>query len=149
MNKVNIARRSARERIIHAVMFEAIANLLVFIILLRYTSAAPAQSGVLTLVSSAVAMGWNYLFNQLFDRTLERCNLRKGYLARVCHAAAFEAGLLLILIPFAAWWLAISLPAALQLECGLVLFFLCYTFCFNLIWDKIRDKFIFIKILKS
>lgn len=99
MNKVNIAPRSARERILHAVMFEVIANLLVFIILMRFASAAPAQSGVLTLVSSAVAMGWNYLFNQLFDRVLVGWNLRKGYRARVCHAVAFEAGLLLILIP--------------------------------------------------
>ena len=51
------------------------------------------------------------------------------------HAILFEAGLLVVLIPFAAWWLDIMLLAALKLECGLVLFFLVYANLFNRIWD--------------
>jgi len=45
-----------------------------------------------------------------------------------------------VLIPFADWWLNISLLAALRLECGLVLFFLVYTLLFNLLWDAVRVR---------
>lgn len=123
----------------HAVVFEVVANILVFVILMIFASAAPAQSGVLTIVSSVVAMTWNYLFNRLFDGLQARLGFRKGLLVRSMHAVAFEAGLLLVLIPFAAWWLQITLFDALRLECGLVLFFLAYALVFNLLWDRARD----------
>lgn len=139
MHQVSPLHRSRLERAMHAVIFEVVANILVFIILMRFAAAAPAQSGVLTLVSSAVAMGWNYLFNWLFDALQARLGFRKGLVARCLNALAFEAGLLLVLIPFAAWWLAIALPDAFRLECGLVLFFLAYALAFNLLWDCVRD----------
>ncbi|MEZ3501369.1 PACE efflux transporter [Pantoea sp. KPR_PJ] len=131
--------RSATERVLHAICFEIMANLLVFSILVLFTSAAPAQSGVLTVVSSLTAMLWNYLFNLIFDRLQIHMGFKKGLLIRSLHAVTFEAGLLMVLIPFAAWWLDISLLAALRLECGLVLFFLIYTLLFNLLWDTVRD----------
>lgn len=139
MCQLSPLQRSRVERVMHAVIFEVVANILVFIILMRFAAAAPAQSGVLTLVSSAVAMGWNYLFNWLFDALQARFGFRKGLMARCLHALAFEAGLLLVLIPFAAWWLGIALPDAFRLECGLVLFFLAYALVFNLLWDNVRD----------
>jgi len=124
----------------HAVLFEVVANILVFIILMVFASAAPAQSGVLTLVSSFVAMAWNYLFNLLFDTVQQRVGFKKGLLVRSLHAILFEAGLLVVLVPFAAWWLEITLLAAIRLELGLVLFFLVYTLLFNLAWDLSRDR---------
>jgi len=132
--------RTPFERVMHAIVFEVAANILVFIILMRFASAAPAQSGVLTLVSSAVAMAWNYLFNLLFDIAQQRLGFKKGLAVRSLHALLFEAGLLLVLIPFAAWWLEVSLVKAIQLELGLVLFFLVYTLLFNLVWDLARDR---------
>jgi len=139
MHPISPVYRSRLERIMHAVIFEVVANILVFVILMGFTAAAPAQSGVLTLVSSAVAMGWNYLFNWLFDALQAKLGFKKGLAMRTLHALAFEAGLLLILIPFAAWWLEITLLAALRLECGLVLFFLVYALAFNWLWDSARD----------
>jgi len=132
--------RTTTERVLHATIFEIVANVLVFSILIVFASAAPTQSGVLTLVSSLIAMLWNYLFNLFFDGLQARFGFRKGLLARGVHAGAFEAGLLVVLIPFAAWWLNISLLAALRLECGLVLFFLVYTLLFNLLWDAVRVR---------
>jgi len=126
----------------HAVLFEVVANILVFIILMVFASAAPAQSGVLTLVSSFVAMAWNYLFNLLFDTVQQRVGFKKGLLVRSLHAILFEAGLLLVLVPFAAWWLEVTLLAAIRLELGLVLFFLIYTLLFNLAWDLSRDRLV-------
>lgn len=132
--------RTRFERVMHAIVFEVFANILVFIILMAVASAAPAQSGVLTLVSSTVAMAWNYLFNLLFDIAQQRIGFRKSLLVRSLHAILFEAGLLLVLVPFAAWWLEVTLLAAIQLELGLVLFFLVYTLLFNLAWDLVRDR---------
>ena len=120
---------------LHAVLFEVIANVLVFIILIILASAAPSQSALLTIVSSTLAMGWNYLFNLIFDSVQLRKGFKKDWRMRCLHSILFELGLLLILIPFAAWWLNITLLAALKLECGLVLFFLVYAYLFNLVWD--------------
>ncbi|MGC1045691.1 PACE efflux transporter [Pantoea agglomerans] len=131
--------RTTTERVLHAVVFEVAANVLVFIILIIFASAAPAQSALLTVASSTLAMGWNYLFNLIFDRVQLQRGFRKDWRIRCLHAVLFEAGLLLFLIPFAAWWLNITLLAALKLECGLVLFFLIYAYLFNLLWDYGRD----------
>jgi len=87
-----------------------------------------------------VAMAWNYLFNLLFDTVQQRVGFKKGLLVRSLHAILFEAGLLVVLVPFAAWWLEITLLAAIRLELGLVLFFLVYTLLFNLAWDLSRDR---------
>ncbi|MDJ0476352.1 chlorhexidine efflux transporter, partial [Pantoea eucalypti] len=40
--------RTTKERVLHAVVFEVAANVLVFIILMIWASAAPAQSALLT-----------------------------------------------------------------------------------------------------
>ncbi|WP_277933483.1 PACE efflux transporter [Pantoea deleyi] len=133
--------RTRTERMLHAVIFEVAANSLVFIILMFWASAAPAQSALLTVVSSALAMGWNYLFNLMFDSVQLRIGFKKDWRIRCLHAVLFEAGLLWVLIPFAAWWLDITLLAALKLECGLVLFFLVYTWLFNLLWDYGRAAY--------
>ncbi|KAF6661935.1 PACE efflux transporter [Pantoea sp. EKM101V] len=127
--------RTTTERVLHAIVFEVVANCLVFIILMICASAAPAQSALLTIASSSLAMGWNYLFNLLFDGFLMRKGMKKSWWVRCLHALLFEAGLLMVLIPFAAWWLDMTLLSALKLECGLVLFFLVYTCLFNLLWD--------------
>lgn len=127
--------RTTTERVLHAVIFEVAANVLVFIILIIGASAAPAKSALLTVVSSTLAMGWNYLFNLMFDRVQQQTGFKKDWRMRCLHSVLFEAGLLLVLIPFAAWWLDITLLAALKLECGLVLFFLVYAYLFNLLWD--------------
>ena len=131
--------RTTTERVLHAVIFEVVANVLVFIILIIFASAAPSKSALLTVVSSMLAMGWNYLFNLIFDSVQLRAGFKKDWRMRCLHAVLFEAGLLLAFLPFAAWWLDITLLAALKLQCGLVLFFLVYAYLFNLIWDYGRS----------
>lgn len=137
--------RTTTERVLHAIIFEVVANVLVFIILIMFASAAPSQSALLTIVSSTLAMVWDYLFNLMFDRIQLRTGFKKDWRIRCLHAVLFEAGLLLVLMPFASWWLDITLLAALKLQCGLVLFFLVYAYLFNLIWDY----GIFVRIRKN
>lgn len=71
--------RTTTERVLHATIFEIVANVLVFSILIVFASAAPTQSGVLTLVSSLIAMLWNYLFNLFLTAYRHALASEKGY----------------------------------------------------------------------
>jgi uncharacterized membrane protein len=46
-------------------------------------------------------------------------------------------GLVVMLVPFFAWWLDVSLWQAFVLDLGLLLFFLGYTFVFNWAFDRV------------
>ena len=48
-----------------------------------------------------------------------------------------EGGLVVMLVPFFAWWLEVSLWQAFVLDLGLLLFFLGYTFVFNWAFDRV------------
>jgi uncharacterized membrane protein len=52
----------------------------------------------------------------------------------------FEIGLILAVVPLAAWWLDIGLWEAFVLDIGIVLFFLPYTFVFNWTYDHVRAR---------
>ena len=53
------------------------------------------------------------------------------------HTLLFEAGLILLLIPFIAWYLGISLWAALVMDIAIVVFYLVYAFFFNIAYDRV------------
>ncbi|AVO52037.1 multidrug/biocide efflux PACE transporter [Ectopseudomonas mendocina] len=132
--------RSLRERIGHSLAFEAIAVLICAPTMAWFMDKPLLQLGALTLMFSTVAMLWNMLFNYLFDRAQSRLGFERGLWARVCHALLFEGGLVVMLVPLAAWWLSISLLEALLLDIGLILFFLPYTMAFNWIYDVLRAR---------
>src|SRR5689334_15670883 len=96
--------------------------------------------GLLTLMVSLMAMSWNMLFNALFDRAQRRMGFERTLVARAVHAVLFEIGLVIAVVPLAAWWLDIGLWQAFVLDIAIVLFFLPYTFCFNWAYDHIRAK---------
>jgi uncharacterized membrane protein len=56
---------------------------------------------------------------------------------RIFHAILFEAGLLLALVPFVAWWLSVSWVEALLMDVALAGFYLVYAYAFNLAYDKL------------
>jgi uncharacterized membrane protein len=80
------------------------------------------------------------LFNALFDQAQRRMGFQRNVSARAVHAVLFEVGLILAVVPLAAWWLDISLWHALVLDIGIALFFLPYTFAFNWLYDNLRDS---------
>ena len=53
------------------------------------------------------------------------------------QAIGFEGGMGVMLVPFFAWWLDVSLWQAFVLDLELLLFFLGYTFVFNWTFDRI------------
>ncbi|MCU7247287.1 PACE efflux transporter [Pseudomonas koreensis] len=95
-------------------------------------------SGGLAIACSTVAMLWNFCWNSAFEYWEARQADRTRTLTRrALHAIGFEIGLLGVLVPLFAYSLRIALVEALFLNIGLVLFFLAYTFIFNLMFDKI------------
>ncbi|QMV62291.1 multidrug/biocide efflux PACE transporter [Pseudomonas berkeleyensis] len=132
--------RSLRERIGHSLAFEGIAVLICAPAMAWFMGKPLLQLGALTLMFSTVAMLWNMLFNYLFDRAQSRLGFERGLWARVCHALLFEGGLVVMLVPLAAWWLSIGLLEALLLDIVLILFFLPYTMAFNWIYDVLRAR---------
>jgi uncharacterized membrane protein len=99
-----------------------------------------SRMGAMTVMVSTAAMLWNMLFNSLFDRLRARLQLTMSMGLRVLHALAFEGGLVLVVVPLAAWWLSISLWDALLLDIGLLLLFLPYTLMFNWLYDTLRER---------
>ena len=135
-------QKSIKERFFHALGFEVLA-LLICTPLGAWLLGYPIVSmGILTLTISLIAMSWNMLFNAMFDRAQRRMGFRRTMGARVVHALLFEVGLILMVVPLAAWWLDIGLWEAFVLDLAIVLFFLPYTFAFNWTYDRLRVGFI-------
>ena len=99
-----------------------------------------AHMGALTLMISLIAMAWNKVFNAAFDAAQRRLEFSRTLTMRAVHAVLFEVGLILAVVPLAAWWLDIGLWEAFVLDIGIVLFFLPYTFVFNWTYDHVRAR---------
>jgi uncharacterized membrane protein len=131
--------RSARDRVRHAVMFEAVALAIVAPLGGLLFGVDLLHFGMVAVVSTTIAMGWNYVFNLGFDHALLRAgrSLHKTVQIRVLHAVLFEGGLLLLLVPFIAWYLQVPLWDALVMDLTLAGFYLVYAFAFNWAYDGV------------
>ena len=131
--------RSPSDRIRHAVLFELI-GIAIFTPAAAWLFNQPiAHMGVIGIVSATVATVWNFVFNLGFDHALVRLTGRvaKTMPERVAHAVLFEAGLIIVLIPMIAWYLGISMWAALMMDLSIVAFYLLYAFGFNIAYDRV------------
>ncbi|KVO07432.1 hypothetical protein WJ70_24690 [Burkholderia ubonensis] len=132
--------KTMTERLVHALTFELVAIALCAPLGAWLLDMPVTHVGALTVMVSLVAMAWNMTFNALFDRLERRFGWVRNVGLRIVHAVAFELGLVAMVVPLAAWWLGIGLVEALLLDLGIVLFFLPYTFCFNLAYDSLRAR---------
>ncbi|WP_322998880.1 multidrug/biocide efflux PACE transporter [Castellaniella sp.] len=139
---MQIHHRSLSERIFHALAFEILAIGISAPLAAWITGHSALDMGIMTAVIATIAVTWNMIYNWLFDRLQARLGFDRTYWVRVGHAFGFEGGLIIIAIPFVAWWLGISMWQALILDIGFVLFYLPYGFLFNLGYDKIRQNLI-------
>jgi len=135
-------QKSVKERFFHALGFEVLAIAICAPLGAWLLGYSLAHMGLLTLMISLIAMLWNMVFNALFDRLQLRLGFRRTMAVRAVHAVAFEIGLVLAVVPLAAWWLGISLWQAFLLDIGIVLFFLPYTFAYNWTYDTLRVRVI-------
>ena len=129
--------QGAKRRVIYVAVYECIAIVLTAIVFALLGQSA-ASAGALSVITSATAIAWNLAFNAMFEAWERRQTTRGRSVARrAAHAIGFEGGLALMLVPFMAWWLGITLWQALALDVGLVLFFLAYTFVFAWVFDHL------------
>lgn len=132
-------QKSLKERFLHALGFEVLAIAICAPLGAWLLGYSLAHMGLLTLMISLIAMFWNMVFNALFDRAQRRLGFRRTLGARAVHSVIFEIGLILAVVPLAAWWLDIGLWEAFVLDIAIVLFFLPYTFAFNWGYDRLRE----------
>lgn len=125
-------------RIFYAVLYELIGIMIVSLGLTLLSGHGVIHTGLVAVASSVIAVAWNYLFNTLFEAWEARQAVRgRGFLRRLAHACGFEIGLTVLLVPLLAWWLKVSLLEAFLYDVTLILFFLVYTFVFNLAFDRV------------
>ena len=125
-------------RILQACLYEAIAIAFVAPVMTWLFDHPPLSALALTVTMSAIALGWNYGFNAVFERW-EAKQIVKGrsLLRRLVHGVGFEAGLAVMLIPVMALWLKISLLEAFLADAGIMLFFFVYTMAFTWTFDRV------------
>jgi uncharacterized membrane protein len=131
--------RTIKDRLRHALSFEIIALFIVTPLGAWVFARSLDEIGIVAVVSATIATGWNYLYNFLFDHALLRFagQLKKSVSMRVFHALLFETGLLLILLPFIAWYLGVSLVEAFLMDISFAAFYLVYAFAFNWAYDLV------------
>ena len=131
--------RSTLDRIRHAIGFELIALALIVLVLSQLFGFEAHKIGTLGVAFSFFATGWNFAYNLLFDKAMKKYTgqTEKQFKHRVIHAILFEISLLWLTLPVIAWWLNISLVDAFIMDIGLVVFYLFYTYGYNLVYDKL------------
>lgn len=125
-------------RVLYVTLYELIAIGAATAGLALLTGQGAGHSSVIAVAASVIAVLWNLLFNWAFERWESRQAVRGRSVARrVAHAVGFEGGLVVTLVPLFAWWFGISLWQAFVMDLALIVFFLCYTFVFNWIFDHV------------
>lgn len=135
---ISLTDKSLLERVSQALLFETLAIAICAPTLAWLMNKPLLSLGILTLMFASIAMLWNVIFNALFDRVQDSWGFERSLKVRVVHACLFELGLIVVLVPVAAWWLSIGLLEAFWLDIGLILFFLPYTMAFNWVYDTLR-----------
>jgi len=131
-----------KERIFHAMLFEAGALVLIASGTWLFTDESPFKIGGIGLVLSMIAMTWNYVFNAIFDRAVPGDRLARSKATRAVHALLFEAGMLSATVPVLMYFLEMTALEVLGLSVGSAVFFVAYAFVYNYAYDYVRDAVI-------
>ena len=125
-------------RIVQAVLYEVIAVAAVGPTLALLFDEPMTSTIGLAVLMSTVALVWNYVFNEWFERWEVRQETKKrSFTRRVLHGLCFEGGLVVMLVPVMAYWLNTSLLAAFVADLGVLVFFLVYAVGFTWAFDRI------------
>lgn len=125
-------------RTVYVVLYEAIAIVAASLGLSLLSGEGVQTTGPVTVMSAVIAVAWNLAFNTAFEFWEARRAVRgRSLRLRIGHALGFELGLTALLVPLLAWWLDIGLVEALVYDIALIVFFIVYTFAFNLGFDRV------------
>ena len=132
--------RSLRERLIHTVLFEALAIAVVTPTVVGLTGAALADAGTLSIAVSVGAVVANYGWTMLFDRLVP--TRRRGFGLRFLQAAGLEAIITAFTLPLILWFTGIGFWAAVALDLGGVAFFLVFAMLYNAAFDAVMLRIV-------
>lgn len=125
-------------RVVQAVLYEAIAIVAVGPAMAMLFAQPLGSSLVLAVILSSVALAWNYVFNQIFERWEARQAVKgRSWRRRIAHGIGFEGGLVVMLVPLMAWWLETTVLKALIADLGIVAFFFVYAVVFTWAFDRV------------
>lgn len=125
-------------RITYVFFFEVFAIALATLLLTALSGSQAHGSLPVAAASSLAAVIWNFIYNSLFERWERSRNIRTRTIGlRIVHAAGFEVGLVVILIPLFMWWYQVGPIDALKMEIALLVFFLVFTFVFTWVFDRL------------
>ena len=127
--------RSIRERVVHAILFEIIANVIVTPAAMLLTGAPLVSAGALSLAISLGAMVSNYLWTWLFDTFVP--SRRRGIFLRVVQAVGLEAIIAAFSIPLIMAFTGVPFWQAAVLDVGAIGFFIVFTMIYNVVFDAI------------
>lgn len=125
-------------RVVQAVLYEAIAVAFVGPVMALVFVQPVASTLALAVLMSSVALGWNYVFNLLFERWEARQTVKgRSVWRRLAHGSLFEGGLVLMLVPVMAYWLDTTLLKAFVADLGILAFFFAYAIGFTWAFDQV------------
>ena len=134
--------RSARERLIQTLAYEAGGLLLSVPLVALVGGGTAAEAFALMLTLSIAVMLWSPLHNTLFDwadlRLSGRVASDRPQRWRLVHAASHEATTVVVTLPILMWLGDMGFWAALVTDLGLTLLYTAYAYHFHLLYDRLR-----------
>lgn len=126
--------RTHLDRLRHSLLYEGLL-LVVTIPLLSILFNQPASHiGALSVMLSLTAMGWNYLYNILFDHGMKRFGFPlypRSFKLRALHAVLFELGLLSVTVPAIMYGMKFTFLQALSLDLSFLVIVPIYTIIYS------------------
>ena len=127
-----------KRKLVYVSFYEMFAMLFTSVGLALFSGQSLGHAGVAGVASSLVALVWNLIYNTMFEAwEAKQLEAGRSLKRRIAHALGFELGLVITLVPLFAWWLQVSWWQALVMDAGLIVFFLVYTYLFNLGFDHL------------
>ncbi|NJO38930.1 MAG: PACE efflux transporter [Rhizobiales bacterium] len=134
--------RSARERVIQTLAYEAGGLLLASPLYGLVFGTSAAESFALMAALSVAVMTWSPIHNTLFDyaewRIARRVASDRPHRLRLVHAASHEATALIVSLPVIMLIGGHPFAEALALDIGLTLFYSAYAYFFHIAFDWLR-----------
>lgn len=132
---------SIKERILHMALFEAIA-LMIFVPLAMFIAQEDATTMLgMSIILATIAMGWNFIYNWIFDILFGHERIKRGVILRIFHASCFELGMVIASFPIMMMILQKDFLTILWMDIGTVTFFFIYAILFNWAYDIIRHRY--------
>lgn len=130
--------QGVKRRIVQAVSYELILLGLftpIAALIFHKDIYTTASLGVLLAL---IALGWNIIFNYLFERLEASQGVHRRTLKhRIYHAFGFEGGLMVMTLPLFAWLMDLTIWQALVADIGMTILVVIYTFIFQWVFDRL------------